>query len=46
MSAKDDVMPTANEEPWDIVTGAEAHVIGGATQEMTCLHTLTLTSQV
>ena len=23
-------MPTANEEPWDIVTGAEAHVIGGA----------------
>ena len=30
IGAKDDVMPTANEEPWDIVTGAEAHVIGGA----------------
>ena len=30
LGAKDDVMPTANEEPWDIVTGAEAHVIGGA----------------
>ena len=30
LGAKDDVMPTANEEPWDIITGAEAHVIGGA----------------
>ena len=30
LGAKDDVMPSANEEPWDIVTGAEAHVIGGA----------------
>ena len=30
LGAKDDVMPTANEEPWDVVTGAEAHVIGGA----------------
>jgi len=30
IGAKDDVMPTAYEEPWDVVTGAEAHVIGGA----------------
>ena len=30
LGAKDDVMPTANEEPWDIVTGAEAEVVGGA----------------
>ena len=30
LGAKDDVMPTANEEPWDIITGAEAHVVGGA----------------
>ena len=29
MSAKDDVMPTAYEEPWDIVTGAEAQLIDG-----------------
>ena len=29
MSANDDVMPTAHEEPWDIVTGAEAQLIGG-----------------
>jgi len=29
MSANDDVMPTAHEEPWDIVTGAEAQVING-----------------
>ena len=29
MDANDDVMPTASEEPWDIVTGAEAQLIGG-----------------
>ena len=29
MSANDDVMPSAHEEPWDIVTGAEAQVING-----------------
>jgi len=29
MSANDDVMPTASEEPWDVVTGAEAQVING-----------------
>ncbi len=29
MSAKDDVMPTAYEEPWDIVTNAESQVIAG-----------------
>ena len=29
MSANDDVMPTASEEPWDIVTGAEAQVVNG-----------------
>ena len=29
MSAVDDVMPTASEEPWDVVTGADASIIGG-----------------
>ena len=29
MSANDDVMPTASEEPWDVVTGADAGVING-----------------
>ena len=29
MSAKDDVMPTAYEEPWDVVTNAAAVVIDG-----------------
>ena len=29
MSAKDDVMPTASEEPWDVLTGAETNVVGG-----------------
>ena len=29
MSAVDDVMPNAYEEPWDVVTGADADVIGG-----------------
>jgi outer membrane protein OmpU len=29
MSAVDDVMPTAYEEPWDVVTGADADIIGG-----------------
>tara|TARA_B100001027_G_scaffold215888_1_gene190842 strand:- start:1917 stop:2873 length:957 start_codon:yes stop_codon:yes gene_type:complete len=29
LDANDDVMPTAHEEPWDTVTGAEAQLIGG-----------------
>ena len=29
MSANDDVMPTAHEEPWDIVTSAETQIING-----------------
>ena len=30
LGAKDDVMPAAWEEPWDILAGAEANLIGGA----------------
>tara|TARA_A100001388_G_scaffold214542_1_gene165024 strand:- start:779 stop:1714 length:936 start_codon:yes stop_codon:yes gene_type:complete len=33
MSARDDVMPTAKEEPWDVVTGADAGIINGASGE-------------
>ena len=29
LSANDDVMPTASEEPWDVVTGADTAVING-----------------
>ena len=29
MDANDDVMPTAHEEPWDVVTSAETQLIGG-----------------
>ena len=29
MSANDDVMPTASEEPWDVIAGADAGVING-----------------
>ena len=29
MSANDDVMPTASEEPWDVLTGADANVVNG-----------------
>ena len=29
MSANDDVMPTAAEEPWDVITGADTGVING-----------------
>ena len=29
MSANDDVMPTAHEEPWDVVTSAETQLING-----------------
>ena len=29
LGMKDDVMPTASQEPWDVVTGAEADLIGG-----------------
>ena len=30
LGAKDDVMPAAWEEPWDILVGAEAQLVGGA----------------
>ena len=30
LGAKDDVMPAAWEEPWDILAGAEAQLVGGA----------------
>ena len=33
MSARDDVMPTAYEEPWDIVTGSDAGIINGVSGE-------------
>ena len=33
MSANDDVMPTASEEPWDVVTGADAGIINGVSGE-------------
>ena len=29
MSANDDVMPTASEEPWDVITGGDTGVING-----------------
>ena len=29
LGAKDDVMPTASEEPWDVVTGADSSIING-----------------
>ena len=29
MSANDDVMPTASEEPWDVISGADAGVVNG-----------------
>ena len=33
LSARDDVMPTAKEEPWDVVTSADDDIINGQTQE-------------
>ena len=33
MSARDDVMPTAKEEPWDVVTGADTGIINGESGE-------------
>ena len=33
LSARDDVMPTAKEEPWDVVTNADDDIINGQTQE-------------
>ena len=33
MSANDDVMPTASEEPWDVISGADAGVINGFSGE-------------
>ena len=33
MSSRDDVMPTAKEEPWDVVTGADAGIINGHSGE-------------
>ena len=29
MDANDDVMPTASEEPWDVLTGADGNVVNG-----------------
>ena len=29
MDANDDVMPTASEEPWDVISGADAGVVNG-----------------
>ena len=46
MSARDDVMPTASEEPWDVVTGADAGIINGHSVVTTCLHTSTAMIQV
>ena len=46
MSAKDDVMPTAYEEPWDVVTGADAQVINGAGGNNMFTYTNTAMSQV
>jgi outer membrane protein OmpU len=33
MSARDDILPTAKEEPWDVVTGADADIINGHSGE-------------
>jgi len=33
MSARDDIMPAAYEEPWDVVTGADADIINGHSGE-------------
>ena len=33
LSAVDDVMPTAKEEPWDVVTGADAGIINGTSRQ-------------
>ena len=33
LSARDDVTPNAYEEPWDVVTGADADIINGATAD-------------
>ena len=44
LSANDDVMPTASEEPWDVVAGVDANVINGF--ETICLHTSTVMIQV
>ena len=33
MSARDDVMPTAKEEPWDVVTNADDDIVNGNAQE-------------
>ena len=35
MSANDDVMPTASEEPWDVITGADTGVINGFSGDQT-----------
>ena len=31
MSANDDVMPTASEEPWDVITGGDTGIVNGHT---------------
>ena len=33
LSARDDVMPTAKEEPWDVVTSADDDIVNGNAQE-------------
>ncbi len=35
MSANDDVMPTASEEPWDVITGGDTGVINGFSGDQT-----------
>ena len=35
MSAVDDVMPTASEEPWDVITGGDTGVINGFSGDQT-----------
>ena len=45
MSAKDDVMPNAYEEAWDVVAGADAGIINGQVVT-TCLLTNTAMIQV
>ena len=41
--SNDDVMPTAHEEPWDVVTGAEGLLIGGLAKTICLLMTIHMT---
>ena len=38
MDANDDVMPTASEEPWDVLTGADANVVNGFAGNLSLIH--------